>query len=96
MVIKLLYLYLIFKHVYLRRMLLKEPNNFVYKNTLEITKSYKDQIEFIFKIMMALLFIYIFNPIQQNEKYIGKELKSTIFIFGIMIILEIIINKNNN
>jgi hypothetical protein len=43
--------------------------------------------------MMALLFVYIFNPMQQNEKYIGKELKRIIFIFGLIIILETIISK---
>jgi hypothetical protein len=91
--IKLLYLYFIFKHLYFKTILLKEPKNVVYKDTLERTKSYKDQIETIFKIMMALLFIYIFNPMQQNEKYIGKEIKNIIFIFGFIIILETIISK---
>ena len=30
---------------------------------------------------------------QQNEKYIGKELKRIIFIFGFIIILETVISK---
>lgn len=91
--IKLLYLYFILKHLYFKTIFLKEPKNVVYKDTLERTKSYKDQIETIFKIMMALLFIYIFNPMQHNEKYIGKEIKNIIFIFGFIIILETIISK---
>jgi uncharacterized membrane protein len=68
-------------------MLLKQPNNASYKESLEKTKIYKDQTEFVFINLMALLFIYIFNPRYQNEKYVDKETKILMYIFGFVIII---------
>ena len=85
--VKCLFLYFALKHLYFRAMLLKQPNNAEYKDNLIKTNLYKRQAEFIFTNMMAALFIYIFNPRYQNEKYIGKETKLLMYIFGFIIII---------
>ena len=85
--VKCLFLFFAIRHLYFRAMLLKNPTNAVYKDSLEKTKIYKDQTEFVFTSMMALLFIYIFNPRHQNEKYITKETKLLMYIFGFVIII---------
>lgn len=85
--VKFLFLYFALRHLYFRAMLLKNPTNVVYKDSLERSKTRKDQTEFVFTNMMALLFIYIFNPRHQNEKYITKETKLLMYIFGFIIII---------
>jgi hypothetical protein len=85
--VKILFLYFALRHLFFRAMLLKNPKNTVYKDSLERTKIYKDQTEFVFTNMMALLFIYIFNPRNQNEKYITNETKLLMYLFGFIIII---------
>jgi uncharacterized membrane protein len=68
-------------------MLLKNPKNTIYPEDIKRTNQYKDQVEFVFTNMMAVLLIYIFNPRQQNEKYISKETKLLMYIFGFIIII---------
>jgi len=85
--VKCLFIYFALRHLYFRAMLLKQPNNASYKESLEKTKIYKDQTEFVFINLMALLFIYIFNPRYQNEKYVDKETKILMYIFGFVIII---------
>jgi uncharacterized membrane protein len=68
-------------------MLLKNPKNKTYQEDLKRTYRYKDQTEFVFTNMMAVLLIYIFNPRQQNEKYISKETKLLMYVFGFIIII---------
>jgi len=48
---------------------------------------WKDRMEFIFTIMMALLLIYLFNP--RSSKIIGldAETKILLFLFGIILII---------
>ena len=48
---------------------------------------WKDRMEFIFTIMMALLLIYLFNP--RSSKIIGldTETKILLFLFGIILII---------
>jgi hypothetical protein len=49
---------------------------------------WKDRMEFIFTIMMALLIIYVFNP--RTSKIIGldTETKILLFLFGIILIIS--------
>jgi len=85
--VKILFLYFALRHLFFRAILLKNPKNTEYKDSLERTKIYKDQTEFVFTNMMALLFIYIFNPRYQNEKYITNETKLLMYLFGFIIII---------
>lgn len=49
---------------------------------------WKDRMEFIFTIMMAILLIYVFNP--RTSKIIGldTETKILLFLFGIILIIS--------
>ena len=85
--VKLLFLFFALRHLYFRAMLLKNPKNKTYQEDLKRTYKYKDQTEFVFTNMMAVLLIYIFNPRQQNEKYISKETKLLMYVFGFIIII---------
>lgn len=47
---------------------------------------WKTRIELLFKFLMALLLIYIFNPRQNRIHLIDKETKVLFFLFGIILI----------
>jgi hypothetical protein len=85
--VKILFLFFALRHLYFRAMLLKYPKNKEYLEGLKRTSIYKTQVDFVFTNMMAVLLIYIFNPRQQNEKYISKETKFLMYIFGFIIIV---------
>ena len=59
---------------------------------------YKTRIELLFKFLMSLLLIYIFNPRQNRINLINYEVKVTFFLFGIILIvtaqLKEIINES--
>jgi hypothetical protein len=47
---------------------------------------WKTHIELLFKFLMALLLIYIFNPRQNRIQLIDKEAKLLFFLFGIILV----------
>lgn len=48
---------------------------------------WKDRIEFIFIIAMALLLIYLFNSYNKNTKCVDYETRILLFLFGIILII---------
>ena len=48
---------------------------------------WKTRIELLFKFLMALLLIYIFNPRQNRIHLIDKEAKVLFFLFGIILVV---------
>ena len=48
---------------------------------------YKTRIELLFKFLMSLLLIYIFNPRQNRIHLINYEAKLLFFLFGIILIV---------
>ena len=48
---------------------------------------WKERVEFIFVCMMALLLIYLFNPINKTPIILDKETKLVLFLFGIILIV---------
>jgi amino acid transporter len=48
---------------------------------------WKERIEFVFIILMALLLIYIFNPRMPNTNLLNFEVKLLIYLFGIILII---------
>jgi hypothetical protein len=48
---------------------------------------WKERIEFIFIITMALLLIYIFNPRSNNLQVIDKETKILFYLFGFILLI---------
>lgn len=63
------------------------------KNGYEKTDKYskiifwKDRIEFIFVVAMALLLIYLFNSYNKSTKCIDYETRILLFLFGIILII---------
>ena len=49
-------------------------------------KYWKTKVEFVFKILMALLLIFLFNPRTDRSVLIDKETKIMLFLFGIILI----------
>jgi hypothetical protein len=48
---------------------------------------WKDRLEFIFKALMALLIIYLFNPRYKRETIIDYETKVLLFLFGFILLI---------
>lgn len=48
---------------------------------------WKERIEFIFIITMALLLIYVFNPRSNNLELIDKETKILFYLFGFILLI---------
>ena len=48
---------------------------------------YKTRIELLFKFLMSLLLIYIFNPRQNRINLINYEAKLLFFLFGIILVV---------
>ena len=56
-------------------------------------KYWKNKFEIVFKILMALLLIFLFNPRTERSVLIDKETKILLFLFGIILILTTKWNK---
>lgn len=58
------------------------------KSKLEITiKYWKERVEFIFTITMALLLIYLFSPRVNRTTLIDRETKILFYLFGFILII---------
>lgn len=84
LIIKILFSLLVLLHYYLSKN--KEDNklNFIIDEKIMF---WKNKVEFLFHICIALLLIIIFNPFKAFEKYITKEMENLFFIFGIITII---------
>ena len=79
-VIKIVFLILSVYHVHLKR---KEPNS-KHEQNVDISKNV---LEFIFKILMSILLIYLFNP-NKKEIKLNYETKLLLFVFGFVSIFS--------
>jgi hypothetical protein len=48
---------------------------------------WKERFEFIFISLMAILLIYIFNPIKERTTIIDKETKILLYLFGFVLLI---------
>jgi surface polysaccharide O-acyltransferase-like enzyme len=80
-VIKIIFIMLAITHVYLK--IKGDENSKTYKN---IT-FWKKRTEFIFILLMAILLIYLFNPISNKTNLIDKEAKILLYLFGIILLI---------
>jgi hypothetical protein len=85
-VVKFFFLYFAIRQMYFRYKTIKEPKNKVYQKDLETVRIYKSQTDFVFMIFMAFLFIFLFNPWKNNDKYLDKHSKYLMYIFGFVIL----------
>ena len=51
-------------------------------------KAWKTKVEFVFKILMSLLILFLFNPRTDRSILIDKETKILLFMFGIILRLS--------
>ena len=50
--------------------------------------AWKEQVEFVFVIMMSLLLIYLFNPRTDRYLTIDRETRVLFFIFGFILMIN--------
>jgi hypothetical protein len=48
---------------------------------------WKERIEFLFVILMAVLMIYIFNPRKSRINLLNKEIKILLYLFGFILLI---------
>jgi hypothetical protein len=94
--IKIIFIILAIVNLYLKKQIpAEEKENKEDKETDKIKKQLKTQqkienwkmhIELLFKFLMAMLIIYIFNPRYNRIHLINYEAKLLFFLFGIILI----------
>jgi hypothetical protein len=63
----------------------KNPND---KKLIALLEFWKDRLEFVFKTLMSILLIYVFNPRYDNLKLINTyETKLLLYLFGFVLLL---------
>ena len=79
--IKIIFILLTVIYLYLK--IKGEDNSKFGKNVFSLKK----KIEFIFILLMAILLIYLFNPISNKTNLIDKEAKILLYLFGIILLI---------
>lgn len=80
-VVKLLFVALTISHLYLKSKGDKD------KDLDEKIVYWKERVEFVFEILMALLLIYLFNPRHDHNVLIDKHVKVLLYLFGFILLL---------
>ena len=80
-IVKIIFIILAIYGLYIKAY---SPNN---TKLLKIIKFWKGKSEFIFIFLMAILFIYLFNPRYNHLNLIDSELKLLLFLFGFTLLL---------
>jgi len=86
-IIKFIFLLLVFYSFIIKYLLKKNPKNTNYKIALEINDRIKHQVEFIFIISIALLLIILFNPNKIKHFHIDNEARLLLYLFGYLLII---------
>jgi EamA domain-containing membrane protein RarD len=79
--IKVIYILLSIIHIYLK---IKEETG---SDLDEIIVYWKEKIEFLFVILMALLLIYVFNPRKSHINLLNKEIQILLYLFGSVLLI---------
>ncbi len=79
--VKIIFIFFVVVQIYL---LVKGENDSEMDKKI---KYWKTKVEFVFKLLMALLLIFLFNPRTDRSVFIDKETKILLFLFGIILIL---------
>jgi hypothetical protein len=75
-IVKIIFIILAIYGLYIRA---QNSNN---TKLLNIITFWKSRSEFIFITLMSILFIYLFNPLDDHVNRIDSELKLLLFLFG--------------
>jgi hypothetical protein len=79
--IKVIFILLAITHLYLK--LKHEDNSEFDKNLI----AWKEQVEFVFVLLMSLLLIYLFNPRTDRHLTIDRETRVLFFLFGFILLI---------
>ena len=79
--IKLIFILLAITHIYLK---VKHQKGSELDNKIIF---WKERIEFLFIILMALLLIYIFNPRISHTNLLNFEVKLLFYLFGFILLI---------
>jgi amino acid transporter len=82
-IILIKFLFIIFSLIHLNFIIKKDEEN---KINIEAVY-WRNRLEFIFTISMAILLIYLFNPRYNNENLITPETKLLLYLFGFILII---------
>jgi uncharacterized membrane protein len=80
-IIKLLFVVLAVSHIYLK------SKGEADAKLSERVVYWKDRLEFIFKILMSILLIYLFNPRHDHKPLIDKHVKVLLYLFGFILLI---------
>jgi hypothetical protein len=80
-IVKIIFIFLAITLLYTTR---QTPKN---EKLIGSLKLWKGKVEFIFKIMMSIMLIYVFNPRSNNIRLINREAKILLCLFGFILII---------
>jgi cell division protein FtsW (lipid II flippase) len=80
-VLKLLFVVLSISNIYLKS---KDNTD---AELSERVVYWKERVEFIFVILMAILLIYLFNPRHDHKDIIDKHVKILLYLFGFILLI---------
>ena len=80
MLLKIIFLWLLITHLYLK-------NKKQWSELDEQLLYWKERVEFLFITCIALLMLYIFNPKSSNTILITNEIKILLFAFALLILM---------
>jgi hypothetical protein len=81
LIVKIIFIILALINIYLKA---KGDNN---SSLATKIKYWKERVEFIFKILMALLLIYLFSPRANRTIMINDETKVLLYLFGFVLLI---------
>ena len=80
-IVKIIFIILAASHIYFK---VKDDE----KSSMAIeTKYWKERLEFVFTILIALLLIYLFSPRVNRISMIDRETKLLLYLFGFLLIV---------
>lgn len=80
-IVKIIFVVLAVTHIYLKAK--GKTDSSLDKNVIY----WKDRFEFIFAFLMALLLLYLFNPMQGKSVIISGETKILLYLFGFVLLI---------
>lgn len=80
-IVKIIFIILAITLLYTKH---KTPEN---KKIIESLQFWKEKSEFVFKVMMSFMLVYVFNPRSNNMILINREAKLLLCLFGFILIL---------
>ena len=82
--IKALFLFSVLSNIFLTKIIKNDKLILAFSNKLQMIKH---QTEFAFIFLTSILMIAIFNPRENNMKYINNHVKLLFFLFGWILII---------